>query len=227
MQSKTTASTNADGHEHNDDSDSDADASDVEEKDCSGDESDSDKPQNNKSETYDDDDDDEAWERLQAKLNKREKLEGKSRISHTVHCPYFPEEKQEYWWTYICDRKSRSLLTAPYHVTSLVDKEEIQLKFTAPRWPGLYTFTVCLRSGTVETNSYAFNDCDYLQIPFSVDSYLGMDQQQELKLDVKKAPVPPTDHPQWDLSESEPENNEQHENSSDFTTDSSEDEGTD
>nr|XP_014095299.1 translocation protein SEC63 homolog [Bactrocera oleae] len=204
-QSKTTASTNAESHEHNDDSDSDADASDVEEKDCSGDESDSDKPHNNKSETYDDDDDDEAWERLQAKLNKREKLEGKSRISHTVHCPYFPEEKQEYWWTYICDRKSRSLLTAPYHVTSLVDKEEIQLKFTAPRWPGLYTFTVCLRS----------------------DSYLGMDQQQELKLDVKKAPVPPTDHPQWDLSESEPENNEQHENSSDFTTDSSEDEGTD
>lgn len=94
-----------------------------------------------------DDDDDEEWERLQAKLNKREKLEGKSRISHTVHCPYYPEEKQEYWWTYICDRKSRTLLTAPYHVTNLVEREEIQLKFTAPRWPGVYTFTVCLRSG--------------------------------------------------------------------------------
>ncbi|CAD7004635.1 translocation protein SEC63 homolog [Ceratitis capitata] len=205
-QNKATVSlSNAESQDHNEDSETEADASDLEEKDCSGDESDNDKPQNNKSEIYDDDDDDEAWERLQAKLNKREKLEGKSRISHTVHCPYFPEEKQEYWWTYICDRKSRSLLTAPYHVTSLVDKEEIQLKFTAPRWPGLYTFTVCLRS----------------------DSYLGMDQQQELKLDVKKAPVPPTDHPQWDLSESEPENHEQHENSSDFTTDSSEDEGTD
>ena len=108
----------------------------------------------------DDDDDDEAWERLQAKLNKREKLEGKSRISHTVHCPYFPEEKQEYWWTYICDRKSRSLLTAPYHVTSLVDKEEIQLKFTAPRWPGLYTFTVCLRSGMIKRNVHVCLECD-------------------------------------------------------------------
>lgn len=51
-----------------------------------------------------------------------------------------------------------------------------------------------------------------------------MDQQQELKLDVKKAPAPPTDHPQWDLSESEPENNDQQENLSDFTTDTSDEE---
>lgn len=92
-------------------------------------------------------DDDEEWEKFQKKLNKREKLEGKSKISHSVHCPYFPEDKQEYWWTYICDRKSRTLLTAPYHVTNLVDREEVQLKFTAPRWPGVYTFSVCLRSG--------------------------------------------------------------------------------
>lgn len=79
-------------------------------------------------------DDDEEWEKFQKKLNKREKLEGKSKISHSVHCPYFPEDKQEYWWTYICDRKSRTLLTAPYHVTNLVEREEVQLKFTAPRW---------------------------------------------------------------------------------------------
>ncbi|KAH8398801.1 hypothetical protein KR222_007286 [Zaprionus bogoriensis] len=159
----------------------------------------------NKNNSSLDDDDDEEWERLQAKLNKRERLEGKSRMSHTVHCPYFPEEKQEYWWTYICDRKSRTLLTAPYHVTNLVDKEEIQLRFTAPRWPGVYPFTVCLRS----------------------DSYLGMDQQQELKLDVQKAPAPPTDHPQWDLSESEPEHNDQQENLSDYTTDTSDEEESD
>lgn len=126
--------------------DSDIEASDIEEKEsASGSEDDNEKTNKNSSL---DDDDDEEWERLQSKLNKREKLEGKSRISHTVHCPYFPEEKQEYWWTYICDRKSRTLLTAPYHVTNLVEKEEIQLKFTAPRWPGVYTFTVCLRSGT-------------------------------------------------------------------------------
>lgn len=142
------------------------------------------------------------WEKIQQKLNKREKLEGKSKLSHSVHCPGFPEDKQEYWWTYICDRKSRTLLTAPYHVTNLVDTEEIQLKFTAPRWPAVYTFCVCLRS----------------------DSYMGMDQQQELKLDVKEAPAVPTDHPQWDLSESESEKEDPQANESEFTTDTSEDE---
>jgi len=144
-------------------------------------------------------DDDEEWEKFQKKLNKREKLEGKSKISHSVHCPYFPEDKQEYWWTYICDRKSRTLLTAPYHVTNLVDREEVQLKFTAPRWPGVYTFSVCLRS----------------------DSYVGMDQQLELKLDVKEASAVPTEHPQWDISESESEKEDPHGNESEFTTDSS------
>lgn len=58
------------------------------------------------------------------------------------------------------DRKSRTLLTPPYHVTELVDYDEIQLKFTAPRWPGVYTFAVCLRS----------------------DSYLGFDQMHDIKV---------------------------------------------
>lgn len=57
------------------------------------------------------------------------------------------QDKQEYWWTYICDRKSQTLLTAPYYVTNLVDQQEVQLKFTAPRWAGVFVFTVCLRSG--------------------------------------------------------------------------------
>lgn len=93
------------------------------------------------------DEDDVEWNRFQQKINKKEKLEGVSKVSHSVHCPYFPEDKQEYWWTYICDRKSRTLLTVPYHVTNLVDSCEVQLKFTAPRWPNVYVFTVCLRSG--------------------------------------------------------------------------------
>lgn len=120
----------------------------------SGEESDNDEKDDPSASTDDEkkqvssvEDDDVEWEKFQQKLNKREKLEGKSKMSHSVHCPNFPEDKQEYWWTYICDRKSRTLLTAPYHVTNLVDSEEIQLKFTAPRWPGMYTFTVCLRSG--------------------------------------------------------------------------------
>ena len=78
-------------------------------------------------------DDDQEWEKLQQKLHKREKvLEGRSKVSHTVHCPLFSSNKQEHWWTYICDRKSHTLLTAPYHITDLIDKEECQLKFTPP-----------------------------------------------------------------------------------------------
>lgn len=52
------------------------------------------------------------------------------------------------------------MLTPPYYVTALVEQEEVQLKFTAPRWPGVYTFTVCLRS----------------------DSYLGFDQMHDIKV---------------------------------------------
>ena len=35
-------------------------------------------------------------------------------------------------WVYICDRKSHSLITPPYHLTNLVSAEEVELKFTAP-----------------------------------------------------------------------------------------------
>ncbi|XP_049794094.1 translocation protein SEC63 homolog [Schistocerca serialis cubense] len=144
-------------------------------------------------------DDDTEWEKFQARLHKREKvLEGRSKQSHSVHCPFFPEDKQEYWWVYISDRKSHTLLTSPYHVTALVEEEEVQLKFTAPRWPGIYTFTVCLKS----------------------DSYLGFDQMQDIKLDVKEAPEIPTEHPQWEMSDEE-EDEQEAEGSdvSEFTTD--------
>jgi len=126
--------------------------------------------------------DDDDWEKFQTGIGKRDRvLEGRSKLSHTVHCPYFPEEKQEYWWVYICDRKSRTLLCSPYHVTNLVDREEIQLKFTAPRWAKVVTVTVCLRS----------------------DSYIGFDQTHDIKLDVKEAPEVPEDHPQWEMLDEE------------------------
>lgn len=104
----------------------------------------------------------DPFARLQSEAaEKRQKLlEGKSQISHSVHCPYFPLDKQEYWWVYITDRKNQLLLTAPYYVTNLVEHEEIQLKFTAPFKPGQYTFAVCLRS----------------------DSYFGFDQMKDIKV---------------------------------------------
>lgn len=47
-------------------------------------------------------------------------LEGKSKLSHTVHSPYFTDDKQEYWWAYVCDRKKRTLITAPYQVFIII-----------------------------------------------------------------------------------------------------------
>ncbi|PNF30988.1 Translocation protein SEC63-like protein [Cryptotermes secundus] len=163
------------------------------------DHSDDDENQHSQGERTSADDDDTEWEKLQRRLSKREKaLEGKRKQSHSVHCPSFPEDKQEYWWVYISDRKSRTLLTSPYHVTALVHEEEVQLRFTAPRWPGVYTFTVCLRS----------------------DSYLGFDQTHDIKLDVKEAPEVPTAHPQWDMLDDEEEEPEADGSDvSEFTTD--------
>ena len=69
---------------------------------------------------------------------RREKiLEGKCRISHSVHCPFFTDDKQEHWWAYIADRKNRALMTPPTHITSLVEREEVELKFSAPHKPGI------------------------------------------------------------------------------------------
>ncbi|XP_022178428.1 translocation protein SEC63 homolog [Myzus persicae] len=184
-----------------DDSDSDNESS----SDASGDESEKTDAEETaddkkKAPSNNDDDDDDDWDKFQSGANKKDRvLEGRTKQSHLVHSPYFPEEKHEYWWVYLSDRKSRTLLTVPYHVTELVDEEEIQLKFTAPRWPGVYVFAVCLRS----------------------DSYFGFDQMHDIKLDVKEAPEPLTEHPQWDISDEEDDTKEEDKQSdiSEFTTD--------
>lgn len=72
------------------------------------------------------------------------------------------------------------------------------LQFTAPHWPGMYTFTVCLRS----------------------DSYLGFDQQKDIKLDVKEAPAEITEHPQWEFDDSEEDDEaDNHDHESEYATD--------
>jgi len=152
-------------------------------------------------------DEDQEWAKFQNKLNKREKaLEGKSRVSHSVHCPYFTDDKQEYWWVYICDRKTHSLVTPPYHLTGLISQEEVELKFTAPGKPGHYGFTVVVRS----------------------DSYLGLDLLDDIKLDVKEAREAPTEHPQWEFEDDEGEEDENEAiQESEFATDDDYDEDSD
>jgi len=147
----------------------------------------------------DEEQEDQEWARFQRGVNKREKaLSGKSRVSHSVHCPYYTDDKQEYWWVYICDRKTHSLITPPYHLTNLVNAEEVELKFTAPGKPGHYNFTVCVRS----------------------DSYLGVDLMDDIRLDVQEAREAPTAHPQWEFEdESGDEEGKEASEESEYATD--------
>uniref|UniRef100_A0A8C2EIT9 Translocation protein SEC63 homolog n=1 Tax=Cyprinus carpio TaxID=7962 RepID=A0A8C2EIT9_CYPCA len=73
-------------------------------------------------------DDEEEWEALQQSIQRRERalLETKSKVTHPVYSLYFPEEKQEWWWLYIADRKEQTLVSMPNHVCTLKDTEEVR-----------------------------------------------------------------------------------------------------
>ncbi|XP_028653457.1 translocation protein SEC63 homolog [Erpetoichthys calabaricus] len=134
-------------------------------------------------------DDEEEWEALQQSIQRRERalLETKSKITHPVYSLYFPEEKQEWWWLYIADRKEQTLISMPYHVCTLKETEEVELKFPAPSKPGNYQYSVILKS----------------------DSYMGLDMIKPLKLEVHEAKHMPDNHPQWDIPETEEEEEDQ------------------
>ncbi|KAM9704063.1 translocation protein SEC63 homolog [Menidia menidia] len=134
-------------------------------------------------------DDEEEWEALQQSIQRRERalLETKSKVTHPVYSLYYPEEKQEWWWLYIADRRDQTLVSMPYHVCTLKDTEEVELKFPAPSKTGNYQYSVILRS----------------------DSYLGLDQIKPLKLEVHEAKAMLDNHPQWDIPDTEEEDEEQ------------------
>ncbi|WAR09208.1 SEC63-like protein [Mya arenaria] len=150
---------------------------------------------------------DDDWEKFQEEAKKENSLETKKKESHPVHCPHFPDEKQEGWWLYVADRKNHMLVTAPVQILSLKKEEEMTLKFSAPPKVGVYTYSVVLRS----------------------DSYFDFDQHHNFKLDVKEAKVI-EDHPQWDISDSEDEadaHKNDASNDSDYSTDMEDDDDDD
>ncbi|XP_076129514.1 translocation protein SEC63 homolog [Alosa pseudoharengus] len=130
-------------------------------------------------------DDEEEWEALQQSIQRRERalLETKSKVTHPVYSLFFPEEKQEWWWLYIADRRDQTLVSMPYHVCTLKDTEEVEMKFPAPSKTGNYQYSVILRS----------------------DSYMGLDQIKPLKLEVHEAKAMVDNHPQWDIPDTEEE----------------------
>lgn len=70
----------------------------------------------------------QEWEALQQSIQRRERalLETKSKVTHPAYSLYFPEEKQEWWWLYIADRRDQTLVSMPYHVCTLKDTEEVR-----------------------------------------------------------------------------------------------------
>lgn len=143
---------------------------------------------------------DDYFEKFQQIQKKKESLETKEKVSHRVYCPYFPEVKQEYWWLYIADRKKKQIISAPTQICTLKDTEEIELKFLAPKIPGTYSYTVILRS----------------------DSYLDFDTTQLFKLEVQPAKKI-EEHPQWNFTDEEDNEDKDGASDSEFATESESD----
>jgi len=73
---------------------------------------------------------------------------------------FYNKIKQECWWLYVADPKHFQLISAPVYICTLKDREEVEVKFSAPKTPGDYTYWVILTS----------------------DSYLDVDVRKELRV---------------------------------------------
>ncbi|KAK0426198.1 hypothetical protein QR680_009581 [Steinernema hermaphroditum] len=139
------------------DNDSEAENSSAE--DNSDDEDDGSAPEKNNdestaAESEDDYDDDEEWAKHDEVARKKNVLEAKSRLTHSIHAPYFPSEKYEWWWLYLIDKKMRRLVSPVISCKTLIDEETVEIKFPAPQQKGNYSLTLFVKS-----DSYV--DCDY------------------------------------------------------------------
>lgn len=125
--------------------------------------------------------DDDEWDALQADIERPEAiLEAKSKESHPVHAPFFPLEKQEYWWVYIISRRTMSLVTPPQYITCLKDEHQVSQKFSVEEKPGIYHYQAIVRS----------------------DSYVDSDVYHNFKIEVAEAREVDLGA-QWDFSSEE------------------------
>ena len=102
-------------------------------------------------------DEDKEFELLQETILKkhRNKPYMDEICSFPVHCPHFHSERQEGWWLYMSDPKSKSLITAPKFISCLTSTLEMELKFQAPFQIGQYNYGVYLIS-----DSYIGVNCE-------------------------------------------------------------------
>lgn len=139
------------------------------------------------------DSDNDDW----SKVDKDEKKEKKSEVpledSHPVHCPNFPLEKQECWWIYVVNKKTRQFVSFPQRVTGLKDTKTVSLQCQAPPKPSFEQYSVVLRS----------------------DSYIDLKEEYLLKITVHPAKEEVVETKQWRELEEEEEEEEAFEETDD------------
>ena len=101
----------------------------------------------------------------------------------------------------MADRKHFSLISAPVYLCTLKDKEEVEVKFSAPKTPGHYVYSVILRSDS-------YFDVDVMENlavihSISSDGLTSILFSVTFQFDVQAAKEMDNNHPQWDFSEDE------------------------
>ncbi|KAG0758961.1 hypothetical protein G6F57_009259 [Rhizopus arrhizus] len=117
--------------------------------------------------------------------DEEELLEEKKKNKKTLplaHTPYYAGEKKPCWWIFLGDPKVNRILVPHKKVTDIVDEETVKIPFPGPPKPGVYTFSLFVKS----------------------DTYIGTDIVQDVKLKVHDpSDLPPEE--EVDDSISEPE----------------------
>eukprot|EP00040_Diaphanoeca_grandis_P010057 m.51504 g.51504 ORF g.51504 m.51504 type:complete len:763 (-) comp21457_c0_seq1:316-2604(-) len=126
--------------------------------------------------------DDDAFEGQREKKAKLKKIKLQGARSFPVHCPLFPEAKQERWWVFLGNKQAGFLQTDVKKVVSLTDEEEIDLQFMAPP-----------RACSLQLTLFVISD-SYHQLAFEIP----------LKIDVKAGAVEPS--PEEEIQSEEEDN---------------------
>ncbi|KAG2200548.1 hypothetical protein INT47_012334, partial [Mucor saturninus] len=130
-------------------------------------------------EEEEEEEEDEAIVSSQAEEDKKNK---DAKTLPMAHTPYYPGEKKPCWWIFLGDPKVNRILVPHKKVTDIVDEQTVKIPFPGPPKPGVYTFSLYVKS----------------------DTYTGTDILQDIKLKVQDPSELPEEEP-VDDSISEPE----------------------
>lgn len=128
------------------------------------------------------DDEEEEEEEDEAIVSPKDDKKKDTKSLPMAHTPYYPGEKKPCWWIFLGDPKVNRILVPHKKVTDIVDEQTIKIPFPGPPKPGVYTFSLYVKS----------------------DTYTGTDILQDIKLKVQDPSELPEEEP-VDDSISEPE----------------------